>query len=173
MTLAFRLSLSVLLLSGFMLATGVARADFNDGVYALMQGDNDKALQTFMPLAESANHAYAQYFLGRMYAEGRGVEKNPETAAKWFRQAAEQGVQDAQYRLGGMYQRGEGVPQDMEYAYAWYTVAKKLGSGKASAALENSTQLLSAEELVSAKKLAEDLSAKYGKQAETAAAPTN
>ena len=65
-------------LLGLMLALScaLARADFNDGVLALMTGDYDKALKTLVPLAETSNHAYAQYFLGRMYSEGRGVEKN-------------------------------------------------------------------------------------------------
>ena len=100
-----------------------ARADFNDGVVALMMGDYEKALSVFVPLAETADHAYAQYFIGRMYADGQGVEKNSETAAKWYRKASVHGVADAQLRLAGQYQAGDGVPRDIETAYAWYSVA--------------------------------------------------
>ena len=46
------------------LHTGVAYADFNDGVVALMEGKYDKALQVFLPLAQTSEHAFAQYFLG-------------------------------------------------------------------------------------------------------------
>ena len=146
-----------------MLAGGApARADFNDGVVALMQGRNEEALKTFLPLAETSNHAYSQYFLGRMYAEGRGVPQDREQAAKWFRKAAEKGVQDAQYRLGGMYERGEGVPTDMEYAYAWYSVSAHIGNPKADGALAAASKKMSAEELRSANTLAADLIQKYG-----------
>ena len=61
-----------------LLSLGV-RADFNDGVVALTMGNYDKAMSMFVPLAETTDHAYAQYFVGRMYAAGQGVEKNLET----------------------------------------------------------------------------------------------
>lgn len=142
-----------------------ARADFNDGVAALVSGDFDKALKTFVPLAETSDHAYAQYFLARMYADGRGVDKNPEEAAKWYRKAAEKGVQDAQFRLGGLYERGEGVPQDLEYAYGWYSVAAHIGNPKAAAAIATAGSKLGPDELQEAQALAQDLITKYGKPA--------
>jgi TPR repeat protein len=140
-----------------------ARADFNDGVVALMSGDYEKALSIFVPLAETADHAYAQYFVGRMYAAGQGVEKNIETAAKWYRKASELGVADAQYRLGNLYRSGDGVPRDMESAYSWYTVAAHLGNAKAIAAVEQSSEMLSPSELKEAQVLSSELIEKYGK----------
>lgn len=138
-------------------------ADFNDGVVALMSGEHDKALSIFVPLAETANHAYAQYFVGRMYAVGQGVEKNSETAAKWYRKASELGVADAQYRLGELYQSGDGVPRDMEAAYSWYSVAAHLGNPKAIAAVDQSAELLSPSEFKEAQVLSSELIEKYGK----------
>ena len=41
------------------LTAGTARADFNDGVVALMMGKYEQALQTFVPLAETSDHAFA------------------------------------------------------------------------------------------------------------------
>jgi len=140
-----------------------ARADFNDGVAAMVTGDYAKALESFVPLAETADHAYAQYFLGRLYADGRGVEKSPEEAAKWFRKAAEKGVQEAQFRLAGAYERGEGVPKDLEYAYGWYSVAANLGSAKAGVSRPSAAGQLSPDSLKEARALAADLTAKYGK----------
>ena len=139
-----------------------ARADFNDGVVALTMGNYDQALETLMPLANTANHAYAQYFLGRMYAAGQGVEQDPAEAAKWYQKAAEQGVAEAQFRLGGLYQHGDGVPQDMEYAYAWYSVATHLGHAKATGAFAESKDQLTAEEFAEAQKLSQDLINRYG-----------
>jgi TPR repeat protein len=37
----------------------------------------------------------AQFQLARCYAEGHGVERDPEEAFKWFRQAAKQGHQES------------------------------------------------------------------------------
>ncbi|MCB1746041.1 MAG: sel1 repeat family protein [Gammaproteobacteria bacterium] len=150
---------ALLLLS--LLATPAA-ADFNDGVVALMMGKFDEALQTFVPLAESQDHAYAQYFLGRMYAAGQGVEQDDAKAAEWYRKAAEKGVGDAQYRLGDMYENGVGVPADMEYAYGWYSVAAHLGNAKGAKSFDRARDKLSAAELVEAEKLSREFIEKYG-----------
>jgi TPR repeat protein len=159
-------SLKPLLLATILgLSPTLALADFNDGVAAFVAGDLDKALSIFVPLAETSDHGYAQYFLGRMYADGRGVEKSAQEAAKWFRKAAEKGVKEAQFHLGGLYERGEGVPQDYEYAYAWFTVAEKLGNPRAGAARTTCAAKLDPEGLKEAEALAADLTAKYGRVA--------
>lgn len=139
-----------------------AHADFNDGVLALMLGDNDKALKTFVPLAEAANHAYAQYYLGLMYAEGRGVDVDREAAAKWYRKAAEKGVQIAQFRLGGCYERGEGVPEAPIDAYGWYSVSAQLGNPKAAEAMSAIAAKLSVDEQRAATELSQKLIQQYG-----------
>ncbi len=144
-------------------------ADFNDGVVALMSGDHDKALSILVPLAETTDHAYARYFVGRMYAAGQGVDKNLETAAKWYRKASELGVADAQYRLGKLYSTGDGVPRDMESAYGWYTVAAHLGNPKAITAIEQTTEQLSPSELEAAQALSAELIEKYGETPNTTA----
>jgi len=152
-----------------LLVVSHAYADFNDGVVALMAGKFDAALKVFVPLAETDNHAYAQYFLARMYERGEGVEKDRKTAAKWYRKAAEKGVNDAQFRLATMYESGDGVPKDMEYAYAWYSVAAHLGSVKAPPAMERTRSQMREDEFVEADKLSRDLISKYGTVPETTA----
>ena len=52
--------------------------------------------------AEKGN-VRAQAWLGMMYRDGQGVEKNFKEAFKWFRKAADQGNASAQYNLGMMY----------------------------------------------------------------------
>jgi TPR repeat protein len=44
----------------------------------------------------------AQWNLGRMYGNGRGVPEDDAEAIKWYRLAAEQGYARAQFNLGGM-----------------------------------------------------------------------
>ena len=152
-----------LVLGGLLLfAAGAAHADFNDGVVALLTGKYEQALQVFVPLAEASDHAYAQYFLGRMYENGEGVTKDHKVAANWYRKAAEKGVGDAQYRLGQLYERGDGVPHDLEYAYGWYSVAARVGNPKGGAAMERAKAQLSPEELLEADKLSRDLITKFG-----------
>lgn len=153
------LALTALLCLG---VTERARADFNDGVLALVSGNYETALNTFMPLAETNDDGWSQYFLGRMYANGQGVEQDYEAAAQWYRKAAEKGLHDAQYRLGRLYAAGQGVPVDNEYAYGWYSVAAHQENPKAIEALERARMNLSAEQIVEANKLAEQLIADFG-----------
>jgi TPR repeat protein len=47
--------------------------------------------------------ALAQYSVGVMYANGRGVSQDDIEAARWYRMAAEQGYAQAQASLGAMY----------------------------------------------------------------------
>jgi TPR repeat protein len=49
--------------------------------------------------AAEQGHPPAEYDLGRMLADGRGVRKNEAEAEVWFRRAAEKGIREAQTRL--------------------------------------------------------------------------
>ena len=62
-------------------------------------------------LAAEQGNADAQYNLGVMYDNGRGVPQDDKTAVKWYRLAAEQGDASAQSNLGVMYGTGQGVPR--------------------------------------------------------------
>ena len=61
----------------------------------------------------------AQFNLGLMYEQGKGVAQDQEEAVKWFRQAAEQGNMMAQNNLGSIYENGKGVAQDLQKAAIW------------------------------------------------------
>ena len=64
----------------------------------LGSGDFAAALHAVRPLAEQGD-ADAQYFLGKLYENGRGVRQNYAEAAKWYRKAAEQSHAEAKKRL--------------------------------------------------------------------------
>jgi hypothetical protein len=98
----------------------------NEGGRAYRQGDYATAYAEFFPLAVAGN-ASAQYNLGKMYADGKGVPQDFAQAAQWFRQAADQGVEDAQYYLGNLYALGQGVPQDFAQAAQWFRQAADQG----------------------------------------------
>jgi TPR repeat protein len=74
-----------------------------------------------------AGDAKAQFELGQMYEDGRGVTQDDELAATWFRKAADQGNAGAQNSLGIMYSQGRGVARDREEAVRWYKKAAKQG----------------------------------------------
>jgi TPR repeat protein len=65
----------------------------------------------------------AQYNLGVMYEQGKGVQQDYKQAVAWYRKAADQGMADAQYNLGVVYRQGQGVQQDSKQAAAWYRKA--------------------------------------------------
>ena len=61
--------------------------------------------------------------IGLMYAEGRGIPKDPAEAVTWLRQAAEGGDAIAQYNLALIYSRGNGIPKDEKESIRWLTAA--------------------------------------------------
>jgi hypothetical protein len=87
-------------------------------------------LEQIRALAEQG-YADAQYNLGIMYADGRGVPQDDAEALRWWRLAAEQGGAEAQYNLGNMYADGRGVPQDDAEALRWWRLAAEQGGAEA------------------------------------------
>lgn len=92
--------------------------------------DYTKAGEEFRKSAEQGN-TIAQYYLGRMYKNGRGVSQDNAKAVEWYRKSAEQGYVDAQYGLGYMYHNGIGVSKDHTKAAEWYSKAAKGGNVRA------------------------------------------
>ena len=137
-------------------------ADFNGGVVAYLMADYDKAYSTMRALAESANHSYAQYYVGMMYLNGQGVKQDYEKAGHWFRKASEQAIPQAQFKLGTLYLNGQGLPKDYEFAYGWYRVASSHNHKRSVAAVEELRDKLSAEGMKEAEKLSLELIRKYG-----------
>jgi uncharacterized protein len=70
----------------------------------------------------------AHYNLGLLYSEGgKGLKKDFEKAAEWFRKAAEQGDVEAQCNLGVMFAEGIGVARDYEKSMEWLVKAADQG----------------------------------------------
>ena len=75
--------------------------------------------------------AKAQYHLGVLFNDGKGVPQDFVQAAKWYTQAASQGHIKAQLYLGLLYQKGQGVEQDYRQAALYYLKAASGGDTKA------------------------------------------
>ena len=80
-----------LLAGSFLLASaGISFADYNAGTAAFNAGDYTRAFQEFRQSAHAGN-SLAQYMMGRMYAEGRGVGEDKLAAYMWFDLSATNG----------------------------------------------------------------------------------
>ena len=79
-------------------------------------------------MAIESGYSHAQYWLVRMYDQGRGVPQDDAEAAKWFRLAAEQGHIGAQSDLGFAYSAGRGVPRDYVESTRWHRLAADRGN---------------------------------------------
>lgn len=92
--------------------------------------DFEQALRLFLEEA-GENNALAMHDLGRMYADGLGVEMDANTAFDWYHKAldafqdieAEKKHRYVEYRIGKMYASGLGTPQDYEEAAGWFELA--------------------------------------------------
>ena len=111
--------IKILIVTVFLTAFGgVTYASFTDGLNAAIEGDYKTALKEWQSLADQGN-ASAQYNLGVMYGNGRGVLKDDKQTVKWYQKAADQGYAKAQFNLGVMYAYGEGVLKDLSKAKYW------------------------------------------------------
>ena len=96
------------------LATGTAlclaqplMADVKAGVDAWQQGDYEKAVAEWRPLAQ-AGDPDAQFNMGQAYKLGRGVKTDMTAAMDWYRKASAQGHKRAEDNLGLlMFQQGD------------------------------------------------------------------
>jgi uncharacterized protein len=69
----------------------------------------------------------AQCNLATLYFLGRGLRRDDEQAAQWFRAAAVQGLPSAENNLAFMYYTGRGVPRDYVEAAKWTRRAAERG----------------------------------------------
>lgn len=119
----------------FLLAPiGVYAADLQTGLNAFNEGDYETAMAECKPLADAGN-ADAMFCVGRMYANGFGVDMNDDLALKWYGLAAEAGHAEAQYSLGVMHANGWGVPMDDVSAVGFYKMAAEQGFAPALTAM--------------------------------------
>ncbi len=79
----------------------------------------------------NAGDATAQFNLGFMYDDGKGVVQDYAQALAWYRKAAEQGHAVGQYNLGVTYDTGKGVVQDDAQAVVWFRKAAAQGDAAA------------------------------------------
>lgn len=86
-------------LAAFLAATSVCAEDCKDGMAAAGAGDYAKALAVLQPLAAKGDDC-AQYQLGEMHMQGKGVPADKAKALALFKQAAVKGNEKAKLMAG-------------------------------------------------------------------------
>ncbi|MBK7004176.1 MAG: sel1 repeat family protein [Burkholderiales bacterium] len=119
------------------------RKDYKTALAAFMrlaQGDEEVAVEVEAPTpsqqqkiasyrkAAEQGDAAAQFIMGLVYFDGRGVAQDDRQAEAWYRKAAAQGYTSAQVNLGLMYFFGRGVSRDDQQAVAWLRKAADKGN---------------------------------------------
>lgn len=119
----------LLVLTAFALLGGAAIlfVSGDDAATRARKAEETARFETLVPLAEGGD-AQAQYALGRLYQQGRGVATDAQAAAGWYAKAAGKGHAAARYRLGKLYEIGESVKQDYFRASEWYRLAADIGN---------------------------------------------
>lgn len=83
-----------------------------------------RAFEMFRYAAVYFANADAQYNLGRMHLDGALGAKDPQSAARWLRLAAEKQHVYAQAVLGQMLFAGNGIPRQAPLGLMWLTEAR-------------------------------------------------
>jgi localization factor PodJL len=98
--LTFKSALAAFMIA-VMIAAGPAAAEYDAALYAFNRGDYATAARQFEAAARDGD-SDAQYWLGRIYADGLGRPRDPVTAYGWFDRAAAQGHHDASTLRDGL-----------------------------------------------------------------------
>ncbi len=130
----FTVLLTVCAILEYLLPRPLIAGPLEDGQAAFARADYVTALQKWKLLAEQGN-AVAQFRLGLMYAEGRGVSQDDAEALKWYGWAASSGYAPAQLNLALMYESGPDSIRHHSRAIKWYRRAAQQGSASAQTTL--------------------------------------
>jgi TPR repeat protein len=89
-----------------------------------VDSDMTMAWRMYYQAASVFNNDEAQFQLGRMYLEGKGVEENQQLAVNWLRNAAEKGHMKAQAILGNHLFTTADTPRHKVEGLMWLSVAR-------------------------------------------------
>lgn len=99
--------------------------------------DYEKMPVTELQKKAEGGDSDAQYWLGRAYSDGRGIEKDDDKAFVWYQKSADQGNSYGMNALGVCYVQGDGVKKDGAKGIEFYKKAAAMGNSRAKANLSN------------------------------------
>jgi uncharacterized protein len=89
-----------------------------------VKADPVRAHEMFSYAASYFGDPDAQYYLARLYLDGKGTSRDARQAARWLSLAANKGQHQAQALLGRMLFKGEAVPRQSARGLMWLTLAR-------------------------------------------------
>ncbi|SCZ51754.1 tetratricopeptide repeat protein [Thiohalomonas denitrificans] len=106
----------------------------SQNLQTILEGFKKDQLPDIEARAEKGD-AQAQFTLGVLYANGRGVKPNPGKAVEWLSSAAKQDIGEAMTLLGWMYANGHGVASSASKARKYFQEAARRGDSDAKCSL--------------------------------------
>jgi exopolysaccharide production negative regulator len=89
-----------------------------------IKADAVRAHDMFHYAASYFGDSDAQYYLARLYLDGKGAPRDPRRAAQWLSLAAGKGQHHAQALLGRMLFKGDQVPRQAAKGLMWLALAR-------------------------------------------------
>ena len=101
-------------------------------LHGVQQDKSTKSAASWLSKAANSGHVAAQFHIGLLWLEGKGVTQQDETeATKWLQRAASAGHPEALYNMGVLCLNGTGMPQSGKEAAHFFFEAAKLGNSEA------------------------------------------
>jgi len=107
-----------------------AAQSYGDGVAAYSLQNFERARQIWQKYAEDGN-TEAQYRLGLLFEQGKGVAADDAEARRWYEKAANGGNSKAQMALANFFATGRGGNEDPYQAWVWFLAAANGGEPRA------------------------------------------
>jgi TPR repeat protein len=138
---------------------GIDALEYNLGYYFEHEASYDYLFSTFKKLpnfflakrwykkADEKGVSDAQYRLGVMYEEGKGLSRSRHKTIEYYTKASHNGNMDATYRLGCFYLKGYNSAGDFRKAFALFTQAASMGHKQAVEALNSPENLIPGEKI--------------------------
>lgn len=108
--------------------------------------------------AAALEYGPAEFALGNMYLNGKGVPQDYRAAEYWLERGAHDGDDRAQLALGKMFEDGLGQAPDPVMAYVWYDLAAEQGNGVARNSRDRLAKSMSREDLNEAQRIVPSIS---------------
>jgi TPR repeat protein len=89
-----------------------------------IKADPSRAHEMYAYAASYFGDPDAQYYLARLYLEGKGTPRDTRQGARWLHTAANKGQHQAQALLGHMLFKGDVLPRQAARGLMWLTLAK-------------------------------------------------
>jgi uncharacterized protein len=100
-----------------------------DGIpNSAIKADPSRAHEMYGYAASYFGDPDAQYYLARLYLDGKGTPRDARQGGRWLHTAANKGQHQAQALLGHMLFKGEFLPRQAARGLMWLTLAKE-GAG--------------------------------------------